>query len=264
MKFTFITLFPDLIETWSKTGLIGAATKKHLLTIGIVNPREFASDNHKSVDDTAFGGSDGMVMKFEPLAKSIESARASGGHVAFLTPQGRPWVQPQAIEWQKEHDHVILVCGRYAGFDHRLIEAYADEEVSVGDYILNGGELAGLVVAETVARLLPGVLGNEKSIQRESFAGGLLEAPSFTRPREIQGMQVPSPLLSGHHAEIERFERDLALVRTLQVRPEWVSSEKFRRELKESLQRLEKLSDSEMKSLGLTMQKLHDLQRELQ
>ncbi len=257
MNFTVISLFPDLIRAWCNTGLIGLALKKEILRVSTLNPRDFTTDNHKTVDDTAFGGSDGMVMKFEPLAKSIESVLPA--HVVFLSPQGERWTQSKASYWKMNHKNVVLVCGRYAGFDQRLIETYADEEISVGDYILNGGEVASLAVMESAARLMPGVLGNDESPIQESFsADGLLEAPAFTRPREIDGMIVPSPLLSGNHAEIARFTRDVSLVRTKFLRPDLI---KPNHEWREALRRLQKLSSLELKSLGLTPQILSELEK---
>jgi tRNA (guanine37-N1)-methyltransferase len=257
LKFTVITLFPDLISAWAQTGLIGTAIKKNLLQIEIVNPRDFTSDVHHSVDDKAFGGSDGMVMKFEPLAKAIESA--AGAHVAFLSPQGARWEQSKAEAWASSKKHVVLVCGRYAGFDQRLIETFADEEVSVGDYILNGGEVASLSVMESVARLIPGVLGNEISGTKESFQSGLLEAPAFTRPRDVGGLSVPSALLSGNHKQIERFERDVSLLRTKLLRPDLFKN-RHEQECREALGRLKKLPPAELTSLGLSAQQLSGLE----
>ena len=249
MKFTVITLFPDLIEAWAKTGLIGTAIKKNLLEIEIINPRQFTSDVHHSVDDKAFGGSDGMVLKFEPLATAIESA--GDAHVAFLSPQGKVWDQAHAESWSVNQKHVVLVCGRYAGFDQRLIEAHADEEISVGDYILNGGEVASLSVMESVARLIPGVLGNQISSENESFRDGLLESPAFTRPREVNGMSVPSPLLSANHAKIARFERDVSLFRTRLLRPDLFKSD-LEEEFRAAHGRLKLLPVGELSALGIT------------
>lgn len=258
MNFTVLTLFPDLIEAWKKTGLVGSAIKKNLLSVQTLNPREFASDNHKSVDDAAFGGSDGMVMMFEPLAKAIESV--SQAHVVFLSPQGKKWHHSTALAWRNSHRNILLVCGRYAGFDQRLIEAYADEEISIGDYILNGGEVASLAVMESVTRLIPGVLGNDVSAERESFQHGILEAPAFTRPREISGMAVPSPLLSGNHAEIARFERDVALVRTKILRPDLMEESNAQNDWRPAVKRLKDLPLNELRSLGLSTEQLHRLE----
>lgn len=248
MKFTVITLFPDLIEAWCKTGLIGAAIKKNLLEINIVALRDFAIDVHKTVDDRAFGGSDGMVLKYEPLAKAIDSA--GDAHVAFLSPQGEVWKQTVAQSWS-DKKHVVLVCGRYAGFDQRLIETHADQEISIGDYILNGGEVASLAVMETMARLVPGVLGNSKSMHRESFADGVLEAPAFTRPRDVGGLPVPATLTSGNHAEVERFERDVSLLRTKLLRPELIVQGRLEKECTEAFARIRNLPLPELKALGL-------------
>jgi tRNA (guanine37-N1)-methyltransferase len=258
VNFTVLTLFPDLIDAWKGTGLVGSAIKKNLLRVDTLNPRNFTSDNHKSVDDSAFGGSDGMVMMFEPMAKAIESVESA--HVVFLTPQGAQWNQSRALRWQQQNKNVLLVCGRYAGFDQRLIETYADEEISVGDYILNGGEVASLAVMESVSRLIPGVLGNDKSSVNESFSDGLLEAPAFTRPREIAGMPVPAPLLSGNHAEIARFEHDISLLRTKLLRPDLFEKTNLKNEWRASFSRIRKLSRAELNSLGITVEQLAHLE----
>ncbi len=257
MKFTVLTLFPELITPWRQTGLIGAAVKKNLIQVDTINPRDHAIGPHRNVDDKAFGGSDGMVMKFEPIAGAL--AGLTDAHVAFLSPQGKTWDHKQAVQWNAHHSHVVLVCGRYAGFDHRLVEAFADEEISLGDYVLNGGEVAALAVMESVARLVPGVLGNETSAERESFCKGLLEAPVFTRPRDVQGMPVPSPLLSGNHAEIERFERDVSLVRTCLLRPDLAKKEGVNRECLLAVDRLRRLNENELRSLSLALKQLEDL-----
>src|SRR5262249_25870175 len=162
----------------------------NIVQVECVNPRTFTSDVHGTVDDRAFGGGDGMVMKPEPLAAAIESL-AKPVNVVVLTPQGRVWDQARARQWAARGGHVALVCGRYAGIDQRFIAKYADEEISLGDFVLNGGELAALAVIESVTRLLPGALGNSVSCEKDSFSNGRLEAPQFTRPREWSGLPVP-------------------------------------------------------------------------
>lgn len=239
MKFTAITLFPSIIENYCGEGLLGQARERGIVRVECVNPREFASDVHRTVDDRAFGGGDGMVMKPESLAAAVESL-GPDVRVAVLSPQGRVWNQSKAREWAGRGGHVALVCGRYAGIDQRFVEKYADEEISVGDFVLNGGELAALAVVESVTRLLPGALGNVISGVHDSFSDGLLEAPQFTRPREWEGMPVPSPLLSGNHAMIENFQRVLSVFRTALKRPELLLG----------------LSDAELASLGLNREAL--------
>lgn len=260
MKFTVITLFPQLIEGFRQQGLIGQACGRGLVEIETLNPRQFTSDVHQTVDDKVFGGGDGMAMKVEPLAAAIEHLRTLGSlRVVVLTPQGKTWSQAQAKRWAEQGGHVALVCGRYAGIDQRFVSLFADEEISLGDFVLNGGEVAACAVIETVSRLIPGVLGNELSGVRDSFMDEALECPQFTRPREIMGLPVPSPLLSGNHALIARFERSVSLVRTALLRPDLISPTA---DLKSAIKDLEKLNDLELKSLGLQRSDLVRLEQE--
>lgn len=233
MKFTVVSLFPNLIESYFSEGLVSSARVKGLLSVETLNPRTFTTDVHGTVDDRAFGGGDGMVMKPEPLAAAVESL--PDARIVVLSPQGRVWNQEIAREYAEQGGHVALVCGRYAGIDQRFVAEYADDEISIGDFVLNGGELAALAVIESTARLIPGVLGNRESAAKDSFSDGLLEAPQFTRPREWKGRHVPAPLLSGNHAEIDVFKRGVSLLRTLKLRPDLV----------------EKLSPEELNSLGI-------------
>ncbi len=275
MKFSVVTLFPSLIEGFCGQGLLAGARERGLVRVECVNPREFTSDVHGTVDDRAFGGGDGMVMKCEPLAAAIESLRAEARvragdttsaaeavRVIVLSPSGTPWTQSRARDWAERGGHVALVCGRYAGIDQRFVEAYADEEISLGDFVLNGGEIAALALIESVARLIPGVLGNSVSAEADSFTNNLLEAPQFTRPREwVTGANasnsreqtwiVPSPLLSGNHAEIAKFLHALGVVRTEILRPGTVKAS-----LRESLALVSPLSDLELKSLGISREDL--------
>lgn len=252
MKFTVVTLFPQLIEHFREEGLLGQAQKNGLVEIRTVNPRHFTEDAHHTVDDRAFGGGDGMVMKYEPLAKAVRNA--NGTHVAVLTPQGIPWKQSQAKKWAERADaHFVLVCGRYAGIDQRFVNEFADEEISIGDFILNGGEIAACAVIESVARLIPGSLGNKVSAHKDSFTEGLLECPQFTRPREVEGKSVPAALLSGDHKKIAEFERAVSIVRTSVLRPDLPIDSV---ELKKSLLLVSALTDVELEALGLTRESL--------
>lgn len=237
MKFTVLSLFPNLIEGYLSEGLVATARERGLVQVETLNPRRFTSDTHQTVDDRAFGGGDGMVMKPEPLAAAIENLKNTNDQprVVVLTPQGRLWSQAMAREYATRGGHVALVCGRYAGIDQRFVAEYADDEISLGDFILNGGELAALAVVESVARLIPGVLGNRDSAAEDSFSKELLEAPQFTRPREWRGHSVPKALLSGNHAEVAAFKETVALLRTLKFRPDLLIS----------------LSASERQTLGL-------------
>lgn len=258
MKFTVITLFPQLIEHFLEEGLLGQASAKGLVSVATVNPRQYTEDVHHTVDDRVFGGSDGMVMKVEPLTKAVAELRSAGAtKVVVLSPQGRTWNQKQAVEMAADKDaHVVLVCGRYAGIDHRFTVQHADDEISIGDFILNGGEVAACAVIESVARLLPGALGNKISALKDSFSDGLLECPQFTRPREVSGMSVPSPLLSGDHKKIAEFEKAVSVVRTLILRADLVPAPPV--ELKKMVSLIEGLVDQELFALGISRA---DLQR---
>ena len=254
MKFSVITLFPALVEEYCRHGLLGAAKTDSRIQISVINPRQFTSDVHQTVDDRAFGGGDGMVMKPEPLSAAIQNARSTGpAHVVVLSPQGKPWNQAKAMQWSKEGGHYVLVCGRYAGIDHRLVVKEADEEISIGDFVLNGGELAALAIIESVTRLRPGVLGNAVSAEKDSFTEGVLECPQFTRPREWEGMNVPEPLLSGHHARIEAFVRGVSHLTTALRRPDLkVDMAAIRAVIPE----LMALSENELRALGLSREDL--------
>ncbi len=258
MNFTVVTLFQDLIESFAACGLIGQAVSRGHLSISALNPRQFTTDIHQTVDDRVFGGGDGMVMKVEPLVAAVESLRAAGPcRVVVLSPQGVVWNQALARDYSLCKERVVLVCGRYGGIDHRFTAAYADQEVSIGDYVLNGGELAACVMIESVARLLPGVLGNQLSNVRDSFTTPLLEAPQFTRPQEILGMRVPAPLLTGHHANIEKFERTVARVRTALLRPDLLPRQHI---APVELQLLLQLTETELKALGIRRSQLEPWQ----
>lgn len=254
MRFTVITLFPQLIEHFVDEGLLGQAQKNGLVDIRTVNPRHFTEDAHHTVDDRAFGGGDGMVMKYEPLAKSVRFAIGDQpAHVAVMSPQGMPWKQSRAKEWAGQNTNYVLVCGRYAGIDQRFVNEFADEEISIGDFVLNGGEIAACAVIESVTRLIPGSLGNKVSAHKDSFSEGLLECPQFTRPREVEGQGVPAALLSGDHKKIEEFERAVSVVRTSVLRPDLPVE---REELKKSLSLVSKLTDVDLTALGLTRESL--------
>ena len=250
MKFTAVTLFPELIQGFVQHGLLGQAQAKGLAEVRTLNPRRFTTDPHQTVDDRSFGGGDGMVMKYEPLAKAVEALRADGPcQVVVMSPQGERWSQAHARAWAQVTDnHYVLICGRYAGIDQRLTARHADFEISLGDFVLNGGEIAACAMIESVVRLIPGALGNEASAQNDSFERGLLECPQFTRPREVDGMAVPDMLLSGNHALIKEFESAVSMVRTKKLRPDLVPGI----DLQKSYALLRRLSDKELELLGLS------------
>jgi tRNA (guanine37-N1)-methyltransferase len=217
-----VTLFPEAVEVLGRFGVIGRAVERGLLTLGTTDPRGFAMDVHRTVDDRPYGGGPGMVMKVEPLRSAIRAARAglpAGCRTVVLGPQGRVFDQAVAREYATLPG-LLLVAGRYEGLDERLIRLEADEELTVGDYVLSGGELPAMVVADAVARLLPGVLGDEASAEQDSFVDGLLDCPHYTRPEAVDGLVVPPVLLSGDHAAIRRWRLKQSLGRTWERRPE--------------------------------------------
>jgi tRNA (guanine37-N1)-methyltransferase len=220
MIFTILTLFPSIFNSPLGESLIKKARDKGLLEFNIVNIRDFASDIHRTCDDAPFGGGAGMVMKAEPIRDAMEHVDKARGRprYVFLTPLGRRFDQELASRFSRI-DHLALVCGRYEGVDERIL-GLVEEEVSIGDFVLSGGEAAALVVIDAVARLVPGVLGNEASPVDESFRDGLLEYPQYTRPREFLGMEVPEALLSGNHEEIRRWRRKESIRRTILRRPD--------------------------------------------
>ena len=224
MHFEVVTLFPEMVSTIAEYGVVGRAQRNELITVGFENPRDHTSDVHRTVDDRPYGGGPGMVMKYEPLTGAVTAARerAPGGSpVVYLSPQGRVFDQAMARRYAALPG-VILLAGRYEGVDERLIESQVDEELSLGDFVLSGGEVAAMAVIDAVVRLLPGVLGDDESAAQDSFMEGILDCQHYTRPEEIDGRRVPDVLLSGDHAEIARWRMRQALARTLERRPDLV------------------------------------------
>lgn len=221
MIIDILTIFPRIMAGPLSESIIGKAIDKKLIQVRVVNIREYAADPHRPTDDRPFGGGSGMVMKPEPLAAAIGSVRAANplATVILLSPQGRLFKQEIAFELSRLN-HICLVCGRYEGVDERIRNYYVDDEISVGDYVLTGGELPALVIVDAVARLVSGVLGSVESITEESFVGGLLEYPHYTRPEVFENHRVPEILLSGNHGAIRRWRRQQALLRTWQRRPD--------------------------------------------
>ncbi len=220
MQFHIITIFPEWFASPLSTGLLQKAQDKALLSFDVHNLRDYAPGKHRSTDDTPYGGGWGMVMTPEPLVNAVEAVRMSLSQprCIFLSPQGPPLSQAKTAELAA-YEALVLVCGRYEGIDERVL-ACIDEEVSIGDYIVSGGEVAALVLIDAVARLVPGVVGRKESIEDESFSTGLLEYPQYTRPEEFRGMAVPHVLLSGHHADITQWRRRQSLLRTRARRPD--------------------------------------------
>jgi len=222
-----LTLFPQMFSSLLGSSIFKRAIDRGLVEINIRNIRDHTHDKHHTVDDSPYGGGAGMVLKPEPIFEAVEAVKAgiSGSHVdnavpvILLTPQGRLFSQQIALELSK-YSHLILICGHYEGIDERVSEQLATDEVSIGDYVLSGGELAAMVVAEAIIRLVPGVLGSEDSALNDSYATGLLEYPQYTRPPVFRGWAVPEVLLSGNHAQIARWQREQAIIRTLERRPD--------------------------------------------
>ena len=222
LRIDCVTLLPELVTAVAQHGVTGRACERGLLQLACWNPRDFATDRHRTVDDRSYGGGPGMVMKVEPLRAAITAARAAAAEpvsVLYLSPQGRRLDQAAARELA-QRPRLVLVCGRYEGIDERLLQSDIDEEWSIGDYVLSGGELAAMVMVDVLARLLPGALGHAESAAQDSFMEGLLDYPHYTRPERIDGLSVPEVLLGGNHREIEAWRRQQALGRTWLRRPE--------------------------------------------
>ncbi|MEQ1757486.1 MAG: tRNA (guanosine(37)-N1)-methyltransferase TrmD [Vicinamibacterales bacterium] len=222
MTFEIVTIFPRMIEAGLTEGVVGRAVTRGVVQVRVHDLRAFTTDRHRSVDDVPYGGGPGMVMKPEPLVRAVEHIVATGGKpdaVILLSPQGRRFTQEEARRLGGL-SRIVLLCGRYEGVDERVRELVATEELSVGDFVVSGGELPALIVVDAVSRLVPGVVGDEQSVEQDSFSRGLLDYPHYTRPPSFGGLQVPEVLLSGHHAQVNRWRRTAALRQTLRARPE--------------------------------------------
>jgi len=222
MWFGIVSLFPEMFEAVTRYGITGRAVRNGLLTVECWNPRDFTHDRHRTVDDRPYGGGPGMLMKVQPLRDAIQAAKdaaGEGARVIYLSPQGRRLDQAGVCELAAA-DKLILVAGRYEGIDERLLQSEIDEEWSLGDFVLSGGELPAMVMVDAVARMVPGVLGHQDSATEDSFFEGLLDCPHYTRPEELAGQQVPTVLLSGNHAEIRRWRLKQQLGRTWERRPD--------------------------------------------
>ncbi|MBV9240828.1 MAG: tRNA (guanosine(37)-N1)-methyltransferase TrmD [Acidobacteria bacterium] len=232
MKIDVLTIFPEYFDSIFDFGIIRRAKLAGIVEINIHDIRSYATDKHRMVDDRPFGGGDGMVLKPEPIFVAIEDLVGSsdrhsypaGTRVVLLTPQGKPLSQAAAVDLA-EASHLVLICGRYEGVDERVNDVLVTDELSIGDYVLSGGEPAAAVVVDTVVRLLPGALGSETSAENDSFSDGLLDCPHYTRPAEFRGMKVPEVLLNGNHAEIEKWRREKALEKTRKVRQDLLTGE---------------------------------------
>lgn len=269
MNFNVISLFPEMIDQALQFGLVGQAIGRGQVKLNLVNPRTFTHDVHHTVDDKPYGGGDGMIMQVGPLQAAMASLGSQVGHRVLLSAHGKKWQDSLARQWAAGgYPHITLVCGRYGGVDQRFINQYIDEEISIGDFILSGGELAALTIIDSVVRLLPQVLGNADSIHQESFADGLLEAPQFTRPQEIllsslvSGMggeasdgvaRVPAVFLSGDHRRIQLAKRALSLLLTQLRRPD-LMTQLHRLELKNYARVLREFSLEDFSACGVSQE----------
>jgi len=244
LTFDVLTLFPGILAGPLQESILKRAQEKGLLSVRLWNIRDFTEDKHRTADDSPYGGEAGMVMKPEPIFRAVERVRAEAQGQGFLTvllsPQGRLFDHRAAEDLAREERRIILICGHYEAVDERVREALVDVELSIGDYVLTGGELAALVVIDAAARLVPGVLGDEESAYRDSFGDGLLDHPHYTRPAEFRGMQVPEVLLSGNHEAIWKWRRRQALLATLRKRPELIETAELTREDRKVLEELRK------------------------
>jgi tRNA (guanine37-N1)-methyltransferase len=218
MKFTILTLFPEIIEGFFSSSIMAKAVERGLIDLRLVDVRDFAFDRHRTCDDAPYGGGAGMVLKAEPLAGALDSVDAADKRVVFPTPSGRPFTQEKACELSREGE-LVFICGRYEGIDQRIIDLYVDDELSIGDYVISSGEVASLVMIDAIYRLVDGVISGE-SLEEESFTDDLLEYPHYTRPQVFRGLAVPDILLSGHHAEIARWRHQRRIEKTAVNRPE--------------------------------------------
>ncbi len=220
-----ITIFPSMLKGFLEESMMRRAAARELARMRVVDLRDFTDDVHRTTDDRPYGGGPGMVMKPEPLFRAVEAVRRPASRVLLMTPQGEPFRQATAARLSGA-GHLVIVCGHYEGVDERVREALVTDEVSIGDYVLTNGALAAAVVVDAVVRLVPGVLGGEGATEEESFSGGMLEYPQYTRPADFRGMQVPGVLVSGHHAEVARWRREQAMSRTRARRPDLLGDER--------------------------------------
>ncbi|MGJ7586574.1 tRNA (guanosine(37)-N1)-methyltransferase TrmD [Staphylococcus shinii] len=240
MKIDYLTLFPDMFNGVLNHSILKRAQEKDMLEVNTVDFRHFAENKHNQVDDYPFGGGQGMVLKPEPIFNAMDSIdKTADTRVILMCPQGRPFNQAIANELSQA-EHIVFICGHYEGYDERIRENLVTDEISMGDYVLTGGELPAMVMTDAIVRLLPGVLGNQQSHEDDSFQDGLLEFPQYTRPREYKGMGVPDVLLSGNHANIEKWRHEQKIIRTWTKRPDLLNNVTMSQEDKEIIERCKK------------------------
>ncbi len=243
-SFDIITIFPEIFSAYLSESILKRAIQKGLLDVKIYNLRDFSEDKHKTVDDYPYGGGPGMIMKIEPIYNVVQSIKSDGIErlTILLSPQGKVFNQKMAENILNSNRRILMICGRYEGIDERVRELIADDEISIGDYILTGGELAALVIIDTLTRLVPGVLGDDESSKQESFTSGIFDYPQYTRPAEFKGARVPDVLLSGNHQEIRKWRSMEALRKTFINRPDLINKENLS---PEALELLEQLKNNE-------------------
>ncbi|WP_281713085.1 tRNA (guanosine(37)-N1)-methyltransferase TrmD [Anaerotignum lactatifermentans] len=246
-QFFVLTLFPEMIQQTLSHSIMGRAQKEGHISVEAINIRDYTLNKQKHVDDYPYGGGAGMVMQAQPIYDAYQSIaeKAKGARVVYMTPQGRPFTQRIAEELSQE-ENLVFLCGHYEGIDERIIEEIVTDEISLGDFVLTGGELAAITIIDAVSRLVPGVLGKEDSFADESFSDGLLEYPQYTRPPVFHGKEVPEILLSGHHANIAKWRREQSIIRTVQKRPDLLETAELTAKERQFVERLqEELQETE-------------------
>lgn len=246
-QFFVLTLFPEMIQQTLSHSIMGRAQKEGHISVEAINIRDYTLNKQKHVDDYPYGGGAGMVMQAQPIYDAYQSIaeKAQGARVVYMTPQGRPFTQSIAEELSQE-ENLVFLCGHYEGIDERIIEEIVTDEISLGDFVLTGGELAAITIIDAVSRLVPGVLGKEDSFADESFSDGLLEYPQYTRPPVFHGKEVPEILLSGHHANIAKWRREQSLIRTVKKRPDLLETAELTAKERQFVERLrEELQETE-------------------
>jgi tRNA (guanine37-N1)-methyltransferase len=252
VKFDIVTIFPRMFDGPTREGILGRAIGRGLVDLRVFDLRDFTEDRHRTVDDVAYGGGPGMVLKPAPLFRAVEHIRESRGEpvaVVLTSPQGRPFRQADAVRLSRS-GHVVVLCGRYEGVDERVRDQVATEEISIGDYVLTGGEMPALVMLDAVVRLLPGAVGDEQSVEWDSFTRGLLDYPHYTRPADFRGFKVPDVLLSGHHEQVRRWRKQQAVARTLARRPDLLAAADLDDEERAIVRELSKRGQEEIDNAG--------------
>jgi tRNA (guanine37-N1)-methyltransferase len=252
VKFDIVTIFPRMFDGPTREGILGRAIERGLVDLKVFDLRDFTDDRHRTVDDVAYGGGPGMVLKPAPLFRAVEhirEARGTPAAVILTSPQGRPFRQADAVRLSQA-GHVVTLCGRYEGVDERVRDHLATEEISIGDYVLTGGEVPALVMLDAVVRLLPGAVGDEQSVEWDSFTRGLLDYPHYTRPADYRGFRVPDVLLSGHHEQVRRWRQRQAVARTLARRPDLLAAAELDEEERAIVRELAERGQEEIDDAG--------------